>query len=352
MKPPSRWKPFLLVTTVVGLCSSAQAQISFTLADLPSASGDYYRAYATTGSVSFGSVGASGGPRRWDVSAPRYSDEIIKRMDIVPVADGGHGGVFSEAAYAQRLTSEGDSSQNWEYYQVTTSQGRLFYGAYDAIASPDCPERVFAPPTPDLPAVIQFGQKWSRSTEWEDCYDIGFAVAPAHVRFEAQAEVDAYGILVLAGLGERPALRVNELHTYVTTVYLPLFPPIDLTNCFREYYWLAPGIGKALDIVSAAQPTPPPADFELASVFLRVFEARRPRDQPPQPVVDLLARVSKGQLSLNWRTATNGTGYRVETLSSLSSSEWQSLAEPTSNAWSDAWSQGVTQRFYRVFVKP
>ena len=85
------------------------------------------------------------------------------------------------------------------------------------------------------------------------------------------AVVDAYGTLVLPGIGEVPALRVNEEHTYDTqdtTLGLPLGK-----QYFRNYYWLVKGVGLAVNIISKADTASVPPDaFKTAATVSRVLK--------------------------------------------------------------------------------
>jgi hypothetical protein len=282
--------------------------MTFTTADLPSVPGDYWRGYANTTSVSACNDCAPGGPCRWDVAEPQRGDERIMRMDIVNPADRGFGPVSSLADYPERLTDGSDASKRSEFYGLSTNQDRLFCGAYDDKANPDCPEVAYSPPTPDLLPVIRFGHTGKQSTEWDGCLNGGFAVFLAQVRFEAPAQADAYATVVLPGLGERPTLRVNEEHVRVTTVFPLLMPPVNLTHYFREYYWLVPGIGKALDILSESHSDTPPADFDVAGFLFHAFEAHRPDSPSPEPVANLRASVvSQKRLELFLATKSVGT---------------------------------------------
>ena len=344
----------LFLIASLGALSSAPvvAQIVFSASDLPGAIGYHSRAYVNTLYVDLGrgGVGGPGGPWFWDVSEPPYPDEIVKRLDVVGTADGGHGTNWPAATFAQRLTNESNGARDWSYYQITTNQGRIYYGFYDSNSNPDVPAKVFRPPTLDIPASVQYGQIWSRSLDFNDFGSSFPFYVDYAVHFTAQAEVDAFGTLVLPGIGAVPALRVNETLTYEYTDLTYGF--LDRTDCFREYYWLVRGIGKALDIISEADYSVPPADFTTASIFLRVFEFSS------RPAPDLRVRLLGNTATLDWRPQTNCSGYRVQMLPAFASnnwqisSNWQILAEPATNSWAQAVPPGDTQRFFRVSLKP
>jgi hypothetical protein len=333
-------------------CFPACAQIVFTAADLPSHAGDYYRAYVNTAGIDVSAlVGQPGGPRRWDFSGTAGPNDALRRMEVVPPSDGGQGSSFPDAAYAERLTTEATGVQSWSYYRIVTNEGRRYYGFFDAVANPAQPVTVFNAPTTDLPDRIGYGTNWNRTVDWLDLIDAGFFQLQVAVHFTSQAQADAYGTVVLPGIGEVPALRVNEVNTYEVTD-LSLGIPLS-TEYFRNYYWLVRGVGKAVHIISNGATTVPPANFTTAKTVLRVFAASNVTDGPSlRPVAALRIRAQPQMAILDWLSETNRSGYRVESLDFLGGTNWQVLAEPSGNSWSNALLPAATQRFYRVFSKP
>jgi hypothetical protein len=335
-----------LGSALVGLvcCLPAGAQIVFTTNDFPSRTGEYFRGYLGS-SVSVGGLpGATNGPQLWDLSFAQNSSEIIQRTDIVDTDDAGDASTFPDATYAERDTDESDSSdQAWRYYSLTNT-GRVYYGFDDPIDQPVTPLADFETPTLEFPCPLQFGQSWSRTVDWNQVF---LQVKLGSTHFTCQAVVDAYGTVILPTLGAVPALRVNEVDTYVTTV-AGVSPQ---TNIFREYYWLVRGIGLAAEVISQPQTSIPPANFTSASTTLRVFEASDPQDLL-SPVVGLQFQLSNGTASFNWRAGTNGTSYRIETAGNLTTPSWQLFSQPFTNSWSTNIAPLGTQEFFRVFSKP
>lgn len=341
------FKHAVLICAVLSFarCSPLNAQIVFSVTNLPAQIGDYHRAYVSTNNVNVsGLLGTSGGPRRWDFSQPQGLHEIIQRVDVVAPTDGGNGASFPQAAYAERVTSEADGTRSWSYYRIITNEGRAYYGFVDTNSNPDMPIKVFNSPTIDLPDPIQFGQTWNRKVDYQDfAVFITFAV-----HFTAQASVDAYGTLVLPGIGEVPALRVNEVHEYD---YIDLtLGFLNYTNYFRDYYWLVPGVGKAVEIISIPSTSgPPPENLTTAGNMSRVFEASGVQPAP-YPVTALCIRLQNGQAMLDWNVETNAFGYQVQAVSNLDTNNWRLVGEPATNAWSEPATN--TERFFRVFAKP
>ncbi len=330
-------------------CLGAQGQIVFTSADLPSQVGDYYRAYAHTDSVDVtGLAGQPGGPQRWDFSAPPATNEEVWRMDVTPPTDGGQEAYFPDATYIERTTVEGTNKVSRSYYRIVPNEGRRYYGSYDVYANPETPLTQLYSPATDLPTPISYGTTWTCTEDWPAKIDYILFVCDVTVHFTSQAQADAYGTIVLPGLGELPSLRVNELHTWVVTNQTL---GIVTTEYFRNYYWLVRGVGKAVDMISEPDIGPPPADFTTARFILRVFEASKVTDASTiRPVTGLRARAQSGKVILNWVQETNCSGYRVEGLTLLGSTNWQVLAEPAANAWTNP--TPANQGFFRVFSKP
>ena len=271
------------------------------------------------------------------------SFEVIQRTDIVGTDDAGDASTFPDATYAERDTSESDGGQAWRYYSLTNT-GRIYYGFDDPVDEPVTPVAVFEVPTLEFPCPLQFGQSWSRTVDWNQIF---LQVKLGSTHFTSQAVVDAYGTVILPTLGAVPALRVNEVDTYVTTV-TGVSPQ---TNIFREYYWLVRGIGLAAEVISQPQTSIPPTNFTSASTTLRVFEASDPIDLLA-PVGGLQFQLSNGMASFNWRAGTNGTSYRVETAGNLTTPSWQLFSLPITNSWSGNIAPLGTQGYFRVFSKP
>jgi hypothetical protein len=105
------------------------------------------------------------------------------------------------------------------------------------------------------------------------------------------ASVDAYCIVDLPQIGQVQALRVNQLATQQEIVgSLPSGP----ATYFREYFWLAPGIGKAVHIISTSYSSPPSANFTSAYEVQRVFEATSVTSTAASLISNLHLRLQNG----------------------------------------------------------
>jgi hypothetical protein len=256
-------------------------------------------------------------------------------MDIVPTTDGGNQSSFPNATYAERYTDEVGGAQEWDFYNITTNNGRSYFG-YDSDAAGLV---VFSSPVIDIPPVVGYGTNWS--------YTINQGSEIVRIQETVSAAVDAFGTIILPQLGQFQAVRVNLLNTQQE--YLGS-EPYGSAVYFREFYWLVPGIGKAVDIISTDSTTIPPANFSSVYELRRVFEASSTTNTPPEPVSNLSLSLQNGEATLNWLQATNASDYQVQALGDLIATNWQIMASPTSNSWSE--SVTSTQRFYRVFIEP
>ncbi len=305
-------------------------QITFLSTDWLTTTGSYYRAYVSS-DVSAPFVGtATNTPQRWDFSQPKQDGEFLRRMDIVPISDGGHGDRFPNATYAERFID--DVYSIWDYYHINPSLNRTYHGFFNGGL---LGASSITPPALDVPDAVSFGSNWNSTYVLEGEFFL--------TRQTINAVIDAYGMLVLPHLGEVPALRVNQLTFQY--MYLNNGTPLG-SDYFREYYWLARGVGKAMHIVSEHSPTPPPLSFANAASVRRVFEVR------PWRVADLQIKRQGTAAVLYWTQETNTSGYRVETIGTVISTNWQVLGEPNSNTWSTSLSATQAQRFFRVITKP
>ena len=345
MYPKARLTGVLLILFLLRL--SLSAQVVFRTSDVPGDPGrDAWKEWEDqSGKDPRPLTGTTGGPQRWDFSWPQAVGEVVRATSIVLPDDGGYGGSFPNAAYAERTTNESDGCQSWSYYKLVPGTGRAHYGFRDNCKSPQ-PEIVNAVPTVDLPEGISFGQSWQRQADWNDVLDIGIAVLDVTIYFTSQSQVDAYGTILLPGIGEVPALRLNELHSYRTWV-----PDLNLeieNHYFRNYFWLVPGIGIAAHVLSPASTSILPADFSSSAAISRVFQSNRyPQRRPVQNLQ--IERVGNGML-LSWDPNPAAAGYDIEFALRLDNSSWTPLAVSPGRTYVDT---AITppSKFYRVFFR-
>lgn len=327
---------------------TAPAQITFHPTDIPQRIGvDSWRQYADTSDKNVNQlIGGKAGPQRWDFSYPQAAGEDVWQVKVVARTDGGHGGEFTQAEYAEHVTHVSDGCQTWDYFKVVPGSGRFHSGFHDHCKDPQ-PDIVFDAPSLELPAELTLGGTWRREINWKDKIDAGGIITlDVAVHFVSESSVDAYGTLILPGIGEVPALRVNELRTYEFTD-LTLGIPLP-TEMFRSYYWLVPGIGVAVQMVSGAHTSLPPENFETASTVLRVFESSQ---YPPGRLRAENVRIAlKGaEVFLSWDKATGVAGYQIEATTQLKSGVWAPLAQPSDNFYFDR--VDTPSKFYRVFQR-
>jgi hypothetical protein len=334
----------LFVGLILGV--AAQGQITFRTTDFPSRIGvDTWRLREDASGKSITQLlGSAGGPHKWDFSYPSTEGETVRATAIVAPDDGNRATHFPSATYAERETIEKSGCQTWNYLRLTDGMGRIQSGFFSACKDPG-PYVIFESPSIEVPDNLKFGDTFQQTADWRD--DIGgdFFIFRVAVHYVSTAKVDAYGTIVLPGIGEVPALRVNELNSYETTE-LENDIPLD-KQYFRNYYWLVPGIGRAVQLSSPAGTSAPPANFSVSQSIFRVFESGR---YPQRQFVKNLGIARQGnQILLSWEKENEATQYEVEYSTRLAPVEpWILLASPPGNSFLDAIGLN-SSRFYRVF---
>jgi hypothetical protein len=298
-------KPLLVVALFVALAWDSFAQVSIRTTDLPSSVGAWRRAYSDTSGASVAArIGTTGGPQRWDFSQRAQTAETVYRIDIVGASDGTCASKSTAATYAERTTRENSGCSSWEYYSLEAGRGRVYYGMCDPCANSAGRGVVFAAATLELPDCT-YRDAWERTVEWDDNLSTVLGDAEIAIRFTSQARVDAYGTVALPELGELPALRVNETNIYRT--FLKDFGVQIDTQYFHNLYWLVPGIGRAVHIVSKASTDGPPALTSSPGNVLRVFD----HSLKSRPVTNLAIQVVGPKLLLTWDSAGVGARYVI-----------------------------------------
>jgi len=249
--------------------------------------GDYYRSWSNDLNVSVsGLLGSAGGPQTWDfTSGP--TDEI-KRFDYVLTDDGDDPGAgfyaadhFPDADFAQRMTEEIGSDQAWMYLDQVASVERTNYGYYWPDGNSETNDwSVFTPSILDFPDPLEWGDSWLLQTSYQfQMYDSG--VLDVRVDVTIDADVDAWGTVLLPSLGPVEALRVNTEQTSAIYVWLAeQWIPIG-TQYTRIYDWVGVGSDIIVEIGSVVSETSmPPDDFTIASNLVRQFENSNPTALP------------------------------------------------------------------------
>lgn len=298
-------KPLSVLLALGVLAPDGLGQIAVRTTDLPANIGDWRRAYSdTTGSSVVGRIGTSGGPQRWDFSHPPQAAEAILRVDIVGGTDGACSTRASASVYAERTTRESSGCSSWEYYSLEPGRGRWYHGLCDPCGNAAGRGVVFAAPTLELPDC-GYGDAWERVVEWDDNLSTVLGDVAIAIQFTSRARVDAYGTLALPELGEVPALRVSETNTYRT--FLKDFGIQIDTQYFHNLYWLAPGIGRAVHIVSKPATDGPPPPTNPPGNVLRVFD----HSLKPRPITNLSIQVVGPKLLLSWDSVGAGVRYVI-----------------------------------------
>jgi hypothetical protein len=320
------------------LSTAARAQASLSAVDVYHAIGEYDQSYFRSNidlSVFIGNPGSN----YWDFSQPRAANEVVARMDVVPVSDGGNGGAFTGATFALRYEGGANSETSWEYYSLDSTIGLVLYGTYEAAGYGSNPSIPIDPPTSVLPWLVQYGDSWTTAYAF-NVTDPLFGVIP--VSYTSTSTVDAYGTMVLPGIGPVSALRITEVEYYEEDIFGYEFPQLD-TN----WTWLAPGIGFAAQAVNLGPDSYSSSAETYTNSFSRVFLSP-PLAASPAAQLTLQSNVA----ALSWCSATNASGYVVQTSTSLSLAQWPMVAQMTNQSLSVPVAPGVSQQFFRVLAQP
>ncbi len=359
--------PFETLSVLALLALSApettRAQVQINASDMFNQPGQYYRAYAGSSDVDVsGRLGGTGGPQAWDFTTG--PQDITLRFDYIAIGQADHAADFPGATFAERKTNESDSSTAWMYLEQAAGRGRMNYGFYDLAFSDTLPSCPFTPPIRDFPESIGYGDGWSVATVFLSelrIPDIGDDegggedfVIPLQITYSASAKADAYGIVNQPGIGFGECIRVNELAQWDIAADLGLgdgFQTIS-TQYTRNYYWLRPGRGIAVQITSKQLDTPPLDEFPVAAEFIRMFETNHPDSVPDTPSIkDFRITVSKDGALLTWTKGTGLTSYQVDVTDNPGlPGSWTKLATTASNYLIDSAANkpGTPRRFYRV----
>jgi hypothetical protein len=353
----------------IASCSSGlQAQVTITADDMFNQVGLYYRAYAnntsnsTTNTVAVSTiVGAPGGPQAWNFSDG--SQDVTFRFDYIQATNGASGSDFASlgAQLAEQKTDEASTnSRSWLYFAQDTTKGRIDYGFYDPTFSASQPEATFSPPLQDFPKTIHYGDTWQGNTVFTSVYsDPSLGDFPDQVTYTSTDKVDAYGVVVLPGLGFLDCLRVHEMVQYDIAIDLGLGDGFQNagTQYILNYYWLCPGHGIAAQMTSTSPSdgSQPPDNLPGgAAAFVRMFETNHPdtgSTNQVQTIKGFTMTLGKSGALLQWTQDPSLTSYRIDYSTNLTATgNWQALKTVTNNFLIDvnAGTPGAPSRCYRV----
>lgn len=341
-----------------------QAQVTITSDDMFNQVGQYYLAYSNggTNTVSVaGLLGSPGGPQAWDFSSG--PQDITNRFDYVSATNvSGYGADFAllGATIAEQKTELGNSlPQSWLFFKQDTKKGRIDYGFVDPNFSASQPENVFTNGLQDFPAEIHFGDTWQGTTVFTSLYTLpDFGDFVDQITYTATEKVDAYGVVILPGLGFLDCLRIHEVVQY--DIALDFGDGSGLQNIGTQYllnyYWLSPGHGIVVQINSPGTDNAPPSD-DLpggAAELVRMFEtnhAQSSTTNAPPSIKNLSCTLGKAGALLKWTLSPALKQYTVEYTTNLTKvPTWVTLQTVTNNFVIDfgAASKSATARLYRV----
>lgn len=343
---------------------SAQAQVTFTGADMFNEAGLYYEAYAnsfdptdpTTSFPTGGVMGQPGGPQLWDFTTG--PTDVTNRFDYLVATNVLEAASFPNATLVERKMDLSDTnSLSFLMFTPVKGVGRTVYGFYDANFSSTTPANVFSSPIVDFPDQIHYNDSWQTSaTITTTVTAFGFDVAVQET-FISNFKVDAYGTVDLPGIGFGDVLRVNEQEEIDTAVDNGdgTYTAVE-TDYTRNYYWLRPGYGIVAQMNSTQSSTIPANNYDQATSFLRMFMTNK---KPAvgctgaMPVTDLGISYSSGKVLLKWTATQCTSAYRIEyTPTKFDVASWLPLTTVTNQTYLLETINPGGARFYRVVSMP
>jgi hypothetical protein len=338
----------------------AHAQITITSDDMFNQPGEYYRAYSnqppellqrfpvTVGDL----IGDKGGPHYWDFSEGP-TDEIY-RYDYIEKEKNIIWNDFPDATIAERSYRESEPGDyTYILFDEVSNMGRKVFGFWTINVQFDNPSTLFKLPIVAFPSEMNYGDTWTTTAEYPNTL-LGIPAVYTEVQ---SFEVDAYGFIELPELGVLECLRINSVKDFSAAIDFNgtgTFTNID-RQFARIYYWLVPGKGIAAQMVSEPSGNPVSEQFNLASMFQRMFETnKQARDagcSEAEPVSGLNIVYQPNLVRLKWNEASCAQSYRVQTANAQKATlEWIDLSPPNykETFFIDTLLKGNKVKLYRV----
>lgn len=342
----------LLVLLCLALgCVAARTQIVFSARDAQHAVGESCLCYYNTNVDAAALLGTTGGPQTWDFSQPSGTNQMVMQWDVVDANDARNASGLTNAAYApywadfspatfaERFNPTWTTNVIWRFDSLTPQQGFFYYGTFTFGTNSGSNVYVWLPFNTGanfLPDPVQFGHSWSWSVYLTNISLVNGSIftAPTLSTLTANDTADAYGTVLLPGLGAVPALRVSEQFIATNNT----FGYITVTS-YTNYLWLVRGIGPAVQL-NVGQTT------GLVNELIRVFAAS------PRSVGGLRIHQLNGSVKLDWNAAPNRSGYQVQAVSDISLTNWTTVATLTTNTWTLPLTPSQGREFFRVLLLP
>ena len=312
---------FLLSASLVASLSAA-AQTTVVATDLQLDVGTK-RTYLThQGSITVvnGLIMSTGGPNHWNFSAG-VSDETYK-YEILPAANSPFGAPFPGASLAEVLTVGSVGEYGWTYFNLTP-EGRELHGFHELVSNPSFPVIQFSSTMVDYPATISYLDQWTDQTSYVTSVDLVGTQVPVDVNVTITSFVDSHGTMTLPNLGTVEVLRINELSLFDSVANIGA-TPVPLGQSYsRSYLWVSKEYGRVAQITSEGGTVIPPAEFDVASRFLRLSEFIPATPMPVLRSVDHDPGSATVSVS---STSIAGQDYILEVSTNLV--DWQEQGDP------------------------
>lgn len=352
-RPPRRRAAtaLTLMATIIGMIAwwavgAASAQVTVPARDtVPPPDAERLFAKNATGTTVdvAGRLGTTGGPQAWDFrEGPTDSEWLYRYLDITD--DPFY--IDYPGAETEELTLEDGIAQDSRVLRVRENVGAELLGYYAPVNSPGDPYVVLDQPIVEVPDPLVLGAEWSGTANFVNVLVLGGMVIPVNVTLTQEAVADAYGTVLLPGIGEVDALRVNQMVRFLSEV-----PGIGVIQDVysRSFLWYAPRFGLVSMVTAASAEAIPPTDFTAADSVLRLTEAVGFWPGSGDPfIADATITFLEGAVLLSWDGGPEGTVFRVETLTDPETG-WELLVETTETEIIDPFDEGG-RRFYRILV--
>jgi hypothetical protein len=353
-------------TIAIGMLSApgeSIGQVTITAKDMFSKEGQYYKMYSNfvahfSESASeevdvFDYIGEAGEDQVWDFREGPEDETIL--FDYVKPSAIDTDVEFEGATIVERATYDSTGKQKYLFLNMKPGVGRHVYGFHDESIDEEDPAIPFSGRLLDFPAVIKYGDEWKASASYEYVTrsPILSFESPTKIVYESEMEVDAFGIVMLPGLGFHDCLRINEQVKNVAYVKIPGVADDwqeAVTLFTRNYYWVCKDMGVVVQISSNPENVPPADEFSVASAVWRQFENNHGKStDTAQPVEGLEISLDPNgtRVLLSWKKADNTLEYLVQFSESLNANSWKDLKSTSGNFALDAISSKKA-RFYRI----
>ncbi len=242
-----------VITMLTGVLPVAgQQAITFTMDDLPFATGIQWKQRLHKGSPVAVNVGPAGENQIWDFTA--YDLPIEEQWESIPSGEAPHSNDFPTATAVFKVSTTGSDTITYNFLRTTETE-YFELGQLKQVNGEDVRLVTSYQKAPKVTLPVTYGTaEWSSAPQYEaDEEYLGIKVHVI-VTDTSHYEIDGWGI-VKTPMGDLPCLRVKQHHQMIVTITdLPGLPPLVMENDII-YSWISPGMGFVVDVYSKMDET-------------------------------------------------------------------------------------------------